>query len=79
MGTIEFDDLCRKASQCTSEETRMLRDQLSEEDGVIVLEIACGRRSYELNAADELAERLERIGVAESLDILKAWEGGQRG
>ena len=79
MGTIEFDKLCRKAAECTIEEANMLRDLLSQEEGVIVLEIECGRRPHELNAANELAETLERIGVAESLDVLKAWEGGQRG
>jgi hypothetical protein len=80
MDNQKFDDLCHDVRFSLSySQTEALRDLLEQDAEGITLEINCGRRPHELNAADELAETLERVGVAESLDILKSWEGGQRG
>lgn len=79
MKALKFNDLTASLSDLSDQQASQVREHLATQDGVITLDINCGRRAYELNAANELAETLERVGLAESLDILKAWEGGQRG
>jgi hypothetical protein len=80
MNDKKFSDLCHDvANSLTDKQAEVLRDHLDNNRGVITLEINAGRTAYDLNAAEELAETIERIGAEASLLILKAWEGGQRG